>query len=122
MKEKSKEKTVIGKQYPSLDKSEQDVRQTMTALSYIRECAVSNLFDDEDSLGDMDIDSDNFFENMRHIKTFLYMVNFGTILIPLIYKRTSELRINVYKMESYMPFRMEELIYVSSETAHIYLI
>jgi fructose-1-phosphate kinase PfkB-like protein len=25
MKEKSKEKTVIGKQYPSLDKSEQDV-------------------------------------------------------------------------------------------------
>jgi hypothetical protein len=68
VKEKSKEKTVIGKQYPSLDKSEQDVRQTMTALSYIRECAVSDLFDDEDSLGDMDIDNDDFFENMRHIK------------------------------------------------------
>jgi hypothetical protein len=64
VKEKSKEKTVIGKQYPSLNKSEQDVRQTMTALSFIRECAVSDLFDVEDSLGDMDIDNDNFFENM----------------------------------------------------------
>jgi hypothetical protein len=68
LKEKSAEKTVIGKQYPSLDKSEQEVRQTMTALSYIRECAVSDLFDDDDSLGDMDIDNDNFLENMRHIK------------------------------------------------------
>jgi hypothetical protein len=67
-KEKSTEKTTIGKQYPSLAKPEQDVRQTMTALSYIRECAVSDLFDDDDSLGDMDINDDDFFENMRHIK------------------------------------------------------
>jgi hypothetical protein len=66
-KEKSTEKTTIGKQYPSLAKSEQDVQQTMSALSYIRECAVSDLFDDDDSLGDMDIDDDNCFENMRHI-------------------------------------------------------
>jgi hypothetical protein len=36
----------------------------MTALSYIRECAVSDLSDNEDSLGDMDIDDDNFSENM----------------------------------------------------------
>jgi hypothetical protein len=64
LKEKSKEKTVTKKQYPSLDKSEQDVRQTMTALSYIRGCAVSDLFDDDDSLADMDIDDDNFFKNM----------------------------------------------------------
>jgi hypothetical protein len=40
----------------------------VTALSYIRECAVSDLFNDDDSLGDMDIDNDIFFENMRHIK------------------------------------------------------
>jgi fructose-1-phosphate kinase PfkB-like protein len=64
LKEKSTEKTVIGKQYPSLDKSEQDIRQTMTALSYIRECAVSDLFDDDDNLGDMDIDDNNFLKNM----------------------------------------------------------
>jgi hypothetical protein len=68
LKEKSTEKTTIGKQYPSLAKSEQDVRQTMKALSYVRECAVSDLFDSDDSLGDMDIDDDNFFEKMRHIK------------------------------------------------------
>jgi hypothetical protein len=68
LKEKSTEKTTIGKQYPSLAKSEQNVRQNMTALSYIRECAVSDLFDDDDSPGDMDIDDDKFFENMRHIK------------------------------------------------------
>jgi hypothetical protein len=110
LKEKSTEKTVIGKQYPPLDKSEQDVQQTMTALSYIRECAVSDLFDDDDSLGDMEL------------RWFPYMVNFWTILIPLIYKRTSKLRINVYKEESYMPFWMEELIHVSSETVHIYLV
>jgi hypothetical protein len=118
-KEKSTEKTTIGKQYPSLAKSEQDVRQTMTALSYIRECAVSDLFDDDDSLGDMDIDDDNFFENMQHIKMVSVQVNFGTKLIPLIYKRTSELRINVYREESYMPFWMEELIHVSSEAVII---
>jgi hypothetical protein len=67
-KGKSTEKTTIGKQYPSLAKPEQDVRQTMAALSYIRECAVSDLFDDDDSLGDMDINDDIFLENMRHIK------------------------------------------------------
>jgi hypothetical protein len=67
-KEKSTEKTIIGKQYPSLAKPEQDVRQAMTALSYIRECVVSDLFDNDDSLVDIDINDDDIFEHIRHVK------------------------------------------------------
>jgi hypothetical protein len=67
-KEKSPDKTTIGKQYPSLIKPLQDVRQTMTVLSYIRDCAVSDLFKDDDSTVDMDINDDDTFEHIWHVK------------------------------------------------------
>jgi hypothetical protein len=64
-----KDKATIGKQYPSLDKPTTDVRQTMNALSFIREMANSELFDDEDSISDMCTDDDeNIFDHIRHIK------------------------------------------------------
>jgi hypothetical protein len=70
-KEKSKDKATIGKQYPSLNKPAQDdLQKIMTALSHIRECAVSDLFNDEDSINDMNIcpDDDDFYDHIRHIK------------------------------------------------------
>ena len=68
-KEKSKEKgTPIGKQYPSLNKPPTDMRQTMAALTLIQNIAVSDLFDDEDSVGD-DMDTTNeILDSFRHIK------------------------------------------------------
>jgi len=71
LKEKSKDKTTIGKQYPSLNKPAKpapDIRTTLTALSHIRECAISDLFDDDDSINDMNIEEDDnhFFDNLRH--------------------------------------------------------
>lgn len=69
-KEKSKDKTATGKQYPSLNKSAPDIRKTMTALSHIQGIAIiSDLFDNEDSITDMemDTDDDDFSEHICHV-------------------------------------------------------
>ena len=58
-KKKSKDKTATGKQYPSLNKSAPDIRKTLTALSHIQGIAIiSDLFDNEDSITDMEMDTD----------------------------------------------------------------
>lgn len=116
-KDKDTEKITIGKQYPSLNKPETDVRQTMAALSHIRDCAVSDLFEDDDSIDGMEINNDGLFEHIRHIKMVSaygeHWDDDDTIDIHADFRMAHKC---VQGDKKYMPSQMEELIHAFWET------
>ena len=125
-KEQSKDKTAIWKQYPSLNKSAPDIRKTLTASSHIQGIAIiSDLFDNEDSITDMemDTDDDDFSEHICHVN--MVSVHGGLwgdddmIDIQITYRFTNKC---VHKMEKTMPSQMEVLIHVSWEVVLMWLI